>query len=365
MVALATQKSSHAQKQVSRVSRASLGSWTLPAPAGAYSEIPAWHSAQAWFDAVLDMLATPEGEALRRSARVSRKTLLAVAHCDRMAADQSTGRGLATAHETVARELGLSSKTVQRARFLLEDFGLAVTVVEGRYLTAQERREAAAKHGGHQLRAASTRALTIPRQLAMRSSAGETKNVHLPSRRRVKTKTYSLEKSPTRAQAHARNADAPRRRAKKNQGHSPRLLEDQRFAAELVRRMSWLVRGGRHIGQLVGAIARRNLSARGWTPQQLLERIDRFAHDHSIRLSSPDKLRNPVGHLLWLLDMAIPATEPAPALVRARVHTQRVEAQRKADEARAARRALIASQSDEINEIIAQMHAQYPRVRRQ
>lgn len=53
------------------MSRDRRGSWALPAPSGAYAELPAWWSAAAWFDAVMDALRTPEGEELRRRARVA------------------------------------------------------------------------------------------------------------------------------------------------------------------------------------------------------------------------------------------------------------------------------------------------------
>lgn len=96
--------------------RQRLGSWVLPAPEGAYGPVPAWSSAAAWFDAVMDVLRTPEGEEARRAAKVAPDTLLRVAYADRAAADQATGRGVATAHETVAAQLGMSAKTVQRSR---------------------------------------------------------------------------------------------------------------------------------------------------------------------------------------------------------------------------------------------------------
>jgi len=37
-----------------------VGSWIIPAPEGAYGPVVAWTSGEAWFDAVLDALATPE-----------------------------------------------------------------------------------------------------------------------------------------------------------------------------------------------------------------------------------------------------------------------------------------------------------------
>ena len=91
------------------------GSWAFEAPEGAYGPIPAWTSGAAWFDALMDALATHAGEERRREAHVAAGTLLRVARADWLAADVATGRGVATANETVAADLGMSAKTVQRA----------------------------------------------------------------------------------------------------------------------------------------------------------------------------------------------------------------------------------------------------------
>ena len=94
--------------------------------------------------------------------RVSRRALMAVARADAAAADHATGRWVATANATVARITGLCERTVQYARATLVHLGLCRVVATGRYLTADERRTAARTHGGRQMRAASTRVLTMP-----------------------------------------------------------------------------------------------------------------------------------------------------------------------------------------------------------
>ena len=35
-------------------------------PEGAYARLPCWNGSDSWFDALMDALATPEGEALRK-----------------------------------------------------------------------------------------------------------------------------------------------------------------------------------------------------------------------------------------------------------------------------------------------------------
>ncbi len=65
-------------------------SWSLTVDDDVYRGIAAWTSGAAWFDAVMDDLSTPEGDAARRAARISVSSYLAVAKADRDAADYAT-----------------------------------------------------------------------------------------------------------------------------------------------------------------------------------------------------------------------------------------------------------------------------------
>lgn len=365
MVSLAALKSS-ASATASTVSRERAGSWTLPAPAGAYSELPAWSSAEAWFDALLDVLATPEGEDVRAAVKVGRDTLLRVAYADRRAADQATGRGLATAHETVADQLGMSSKTVQRARLILERLGLAVTVVGGRYLTTAERAEATARHGGRQDRAASTRALIMPREVVMTASRRPVENVHLPSPRTVKSTSHVYEESPTRALARTRKATASRRPATTTRrapirSTRPRTLAVQRLADDLATRMPRLLRGGKHIGHLCDLLDRLQLVEHGWTAQQILERIDAHNRSTLTRSAEPSEQRNPLSYFAWMLRRAIAPGDLSPSFEAIAQRDRNLAAQRAAAAERAARRAQLDAEREQIDAAIAAMHAQFPR----
>lgn len=365
MVARAALESSSALA-AGAVSRERTGSWTLPAPAGAYSELPAWSSAEVWFDALLDVLATPAGEECRAAAKVGRDTLLRVAYADRKAADQATGRGVATAHETVAAQLGMSAKTVQRVRRLIERLGLAVTVVEGRYLTTAERAAATARHGGRQDRAASTRALIMPREVGMVADRRPVENVHLPSPGRVKSSSPVRKYSPTRALARTRKATAARRPAKTTgktliRSTKPRTLAVQQLAAELARRMPWLVRDGRHVGHLCDALDRQQLVQRGWTSQQILDRIDTYNRSTSTRTADPVAQRDPVSYLVWMLRRAIAPDDLSPSVEAAERRDRNLAARRSATAEAAARRAQLDAERDQIDAAIAAMHAQFPR----
>lgn len=371
----------HESPSSSGVSRDRGGSWTLPAPAGAYSQLPAWTSGEAWFDAVLDALNTTAGEECRAAAKVSRDTLLRVAYADRKTADQATGRGVATAHETVAEQLGMSAKTVQRARRLLERLGLAATVVEGRYLTAAERREAHARHGGRQLKAASTRALIMPRTSAAADDSAPVENVYLPSPRRVSSSSSVLKNSPKRAHSRARAATATRRpelmkkRKTSARSSTPRTLATQQLAARIVdgdpgqkgtpnfRPQRWLL-GRKHIGVLCDFLERERLAARGWTALEIIAAVDRYMAQTGRAAPSSAELRNPVGFFAAMVKRAIPADAESPRLGRERDRARLLAERREAAAAAARRREEIAEQQPEIDRIIAEMHARFPRTPR-
>lgn len=360
MVARAAQKST-TEASPDGVSRARKGSWSLPAPSGAHAQLRAWTSAEAWFDVVMDTLRTAEGEAARRASKVAPDTLLRVAYADRKSADQRTGRGVSTAHETVAASLGMSAKTVQRARLLLEALGLAVTVVEGRYLTSAERQEARRTHGGEQLRAASTRALvmpTLPHASAPRHDPQPVESVHLPVSPSGEQVTHVLKTSTMHALTRARSATASRRpamTAKAQPDRKPLPLQDQRLAAELQRQIPWLRRPGHHIGALVRIVHRLRLSERGWTAGQALDRINRAARESNLRIADPTDQRNPAGYLAWLIGRTIGAEELAPAIQNIRERDERLAAQRAQLAADAATRARIEAEADTIDAIIAAM----------
>lgn len=348
------------------MSRERRGSWSLPAPTGAYAELPAWWSAEAWFDAVMDVLRTPVGEELRKAARVAPDTLLRVAYADRSSADRTTGRGVTTAHETVAAQLGMSWKTVQRARHLLEAMGLAVTVAEGRYLTTGEREQARRAHGRTQVRAASTRALVMPAAV-MQGRAPKNpqavENVHLPVSPSGEQVSHVLKSSPTRALPRARKGAASRRpastRSKAPAPGAPRAIAVQQLAARLQHRMPWLVRGV-HIGRLCSLIERLQLVEHGWTVQQLVDRIDQSVRASGVQVADPGDQRDPLAYLAWLLRNAVPADELAPFERVGRERRERMAEALSARAADAARRAQIEAESDAIEATIAAMRAQYP-----
>lgn len=210
----------------------------LSADESAYQGLRSPTSIAAWLAATEAVLATPAGETHRRRISMSQKTFLKAIRAEAEFANRRTGRGVATSHETLARALGMSVSTARRARDLMIALDCAVRVVTGRYLTVQERVEATALHGGVQLRAASVRALVIPKNVA------EVKNEQLATASRFNPSTHPLKDSPRRGKPHSEAASRPqhrRKRAKFEPGPiEPRPLPLQKLADALVTNIPWL-----------------------------------------------------------------------------------------------------------------------------
>ncbi|WP_146070004.1 hypothetical protein [Cryobacterium sp. Y29] len=333
-------------------------SWSLRPVDGAYSEVVAWTSGTSWFDALMDCLATPHGEGCRRLAKVAAGTLLRVARADWLSADVATGRGVSTAHETVAAELGMSGKTVQRARELLETLGFSVTITVGRYLTRSERTAAHQVHGGRQYRAASLRALTLPKKQPV-------ENVQLPSPREGKSLSPVVKSSPTRADARRPVAALPQQKSvtNKRRGHDrkPRPLVDQRLAAELVARLPWLDKG-RHVGTVNLFLHRLGVSAQDWTANGLLAAVDQFCARTGARNVNPRAHRDPVAYLAWLINKARAAGAEPNRIRHAVAATRRAAEQAaRAEEAREEAERVAAINQAEVQAVLDQMHRDFPK----
>ncbi|MDR6692539.1 hypothetical protein J2X55_003484 [Microbacterium sp. 1154] len=267
----------------------------------------------------------------------------------------------------MAKQLGMSGKTVQRARHLLEALGLAVTVAEGRYLTTAEREQAHAKHGGHQLRAASTRALTLPHGYTPPAGSDCTavENVQLPTRRGVKKIPYVEKRSPRRAHPRTRKEAASRRPAmthswQKSAPSRPRPIDIQRLAAGLCGRMSWLDRATSHVGKLCDVLDAHGLSGCGWTAASLLDAIQRGRLERGIALVDVESQRDPFGYFVWLLRATIDPGAASPFLQLHDESQRRAERQAADAAGEAARRAELVACADEIDAVIAHMHAKFP-----
>ena len=159
-----------------------------------------WLSAPSWLAGLAKALAGPQGAKLRSQKHIAVETLLDVAAVDARTANGRTGRGVCTSHAHVAKVLGCSEKTVQRARWVIEKLGFAVVVEVGRRLNAEERSLARQHHGGRQVNIASERALVQPRSRPSSSSVVR-QLVPLSRRDQVPKKSLVCDSDQTRVSA--------------------------------------------------------------------------------------------------------------------------------------------------------------------
>jgi hypothetical protein len=353
-------------------------SWSLDVGDDVYRGVAAWTSGAAWFDAVMDDLSSAEGDAARRAARISVSSYLAVAKADRDAADYATGRSLSTSNARCAATARVGERTAERARALLAARGFAVTVAPGRYLTNDERAAARAAHGRTQIRAASVRALTLPRGSqrpvesgdlpASRRDAGSTHVPNVVNATQPMHLTYVDKTKTTRAVARETAAPRPQPRMKKQSTRSrqPWPLATQQLAAQLVDALPRLrvYKGqARHIGAVCGLLARIGVDASDWTGEGLKAAVDAYSAAHGIVPAELGRQRSPLAYYAWLLRATLDEQpepnrrrhERAAAETRARLARQAAE---RAEEQQ--QRERIAQEADAIASVIEQMRRDYP-----
>ncbi|MDN6566034.1 MAG: hypothetical protein L0K65_03145 [Actinomyces sp.] len=244
--------------------------------------IPTWGGRRRWLAAVCVALDQPDGQQLLARHHVALDTVVAIATADAQVADHRTGRSVATAHATVARALGVCSRTVQRGRQVLLDAGLAAVVAAGRYLTTSERQQAVAA-GRHQIRAASTRVLTLPRRLA---------HVHLPRRGsrtpHTSRQCMGTKRALTRAKAATKRTIRP--------------IWLQRLAARLAARLPWLATG--HIGRLCDSLGGLPISP-DWTATDIIDTLDARNRSLGLLALPPTSQHHPAALLAHQLTDAL------------------------------------------------------------
>lgn len=342
-------------------------SWHPPVSDGAWARIPTWRTRTDWTAALTAALDSKAGTAVLRAERITADTVLNVAATEADAAEPITGRSVTTSHETAARRAGPSLATVRRARAVLLALDFEVVVLPGRYLTTAERQAATAHHGGQQLRFASVRALSLPRAWAhiSRRSAAKKKRHHRRDRPGYRRAVATASPATSTAQPATPGAvdhehlvrrtyvplspsNALLTNTRTARGHNQpktsttaRPLGLQLAAAQLLKRLPWLLSPGQHIGQLCNALESAGVTAE-WTAADLLAALD-AEHRSAYRSTLPAGMqRNPLAVLVTQLRRALSGQE-APAIrrqaqaaehqERARVATERFAAQQARDEA--------------------------------
>jgi hypothetical protein len=283
------------------------GSWAPPAPPGAYSRIPCWHNKPVWLHLVDQQLATPQGEAARRSRQVAANTIRLVAADDATSAARRTGRDITTANATVGRRIGRGADQVKAARSWLAEMGLQITVVAGRYLTAAERRAAHAHHGGDQKRAAARRACTMPARPARRRPPGPGSGA---GRSFPPLSTKLISKPLTSPK---KNLGSRRARGRAAPGATaPPTMGARRMAASLAH---WCPANGLgepragSLTRLAAALDRLRVPGRYQCAGDLFAALDAMRVAEALPLD-PRQIRNPLGYRIARLERLMAAQSP-------------------------------------------------------
>lgn len=268
----------------------------------AAAAVPAWPSRAALLAAVDVALASLEGDTERKRLAVKPSKIRAVALADALTADRRTGARVATSNVTVAAAAGVSERVAERARAWLLRVGLAVEIARGRYLTAAER----AASG--QIRAASTRALTVPDRFTPDAAAIARHVRALRGPRRPRKLAIYPENS--RSLKRSVNAHSPRSGASK-----PLNRQIQAAGIDAVLRIS----RNRHIGSLVTILTRSNVPP-DMSAARILETIADVTADTGRRILSTFETRDPLGYFRWLLGYVFGMVEPVPERTRPHRH---------------------------------------------
>lgn len=336
-------------------------SWILPAPEGAYGRVPTWVSRVLWLAAVSVCLDSAQGRDQLRVLRVSAEVVQLVAKADADTADHRTGRDVATAHDTVAVHVGRGKATVRRARTWLTSMRLAVVLTGGRYLTNAERDAAKEAHGARQVRAASTRALTVPRHVVnaaralvrrIARKARRTARTPRPSSQREHLPPLGGNSSPKSSNPMVTNAPAARARGQQQESSSFGLPV-KRLAAEVDAVIPSLTRG-RHIGHLVQLLDSLGVDPSEWSGRGLVQAID-ADNRGSGRYSIPrDNQRHPLRLFAHQLRRVLGAAVPDRVQQKRRRETaDQMIAQGRAEVAEATRLRRAAASPDQVATITA------------
>src|SRR3954471_1680609 len=282
-----------------------IGAGVRPAP-GATSRRPAWWSAEDWIEVeVRD--AVNDRRDLCRTHHVDPDTVLAVARGMASFADHRTGRDCRPTNAGLVELLRLSLSTVQRARRVLKDLGLAVELVRGRSIMTRAERLTAWARGSAHRRVAAEFALCSrrhrPRRPHRRPAAVErdTPPSALLEPASLRTTSTSLHTTPEPR----RGAPRPTPTQKSSPPRRPRAAPASRRLADHARRpLPWL--SGVSARRLIPTLHR--FAAAGWTPRDVDRAVTDALATRGWQL--PRTLSQPAAYLATLLRAVDPADRP-------------------------------------------------------
>lgn len=262
--------------------------------------VPCWTSRRDWIAQVAALLA--ENSQVLRSKKVAADTVLAVARAMARFAESATGRRMTASRERLAELAGCAVSTVKRARRVLTALSLAFEIERGRKLNGDEILAAELHHGSHQVFAASTWALSSPREAVMLVASAK-KKTRAVGRGPLSSLSKSFHKSPARSGSPTRAT-----RARRLAPSKLRDLKTQRAAAEIEARAPQML-GKRHIGALADILADTGIDFSRWRGRDVIAEIDRDWKQRGWAV--PGEIKSPLGYLRWRLAQ-IDWSKPSP-----------------------------------------------------
>ncbi|TFC93009.1 MULTISPECIES: hypothetical protein [Cryobacterium] len=261
----------------------------------------AWHSGTFWLRDLREIPADEIDQARKtKDDTIAIDTIYRVAAAAAPYADHGTGRSVTVAHKTLAAQLGVHIRTIGRAWRVLDKLKLAQTLLTGRYLTAAERALIKARYGRHQIKRASTRALTARRRAVyqLRSSQERPKS--------------SLTEMVKHQRARARGSLDQAAEAKTSPGRhtfTPWPADLYRFAVELSTRLPWLARQ-HHPASVCAMLNRAGITPDRWTAATLLDAIAAGNQRAGMTVQDGHRQHNPIAYMAWLIKTTIDLDSP-------------------------------------------------------
>lgn len=241
------------------------------------ASVPMWSSRAAWVDGLRSWAtdAAVRQVCVRLDCSITSGTLLSIAIAMAPHADHATGRNMAAARATIAKQVGCDPRTVTTAWRVLGATGWAF--------------EASRGHGGPGVPSIGRRT-SIWHLTPRRETPAPVEFFHLPTPSGVGLLSPVV-KNSTSARSCAHRPDQTQKPKRRYRAHTePRPLALQRLAGQLAALAPVLGHG--HIGTLCDALTTAGIDSQHWTAKQLKDALE------ADNWSWPDQIERPGGFLV-------------------------------------------------------------------
>ncbi|PCK23181.1 Rep protein [Rhodococcus qingshengii] len=302
-------------------------SWALPVEPSEQSRVPIWSGRTEWLRQLRHQVTeTDHGRAALAAQHIAVDTLMACANAHARFAETRTGRGVTASKALIAEHAGVSNSTIMRSRRILKALTMGVEHARGRTLSSSEYMAAAAHHGGHQHKAASTWSLSSPRSVVM-----STPPIECPrrsSRTRIVARAAAVHPSNTSQYEHTQatasgssqrthrdplsssalvcsfsseGSSHQRARARKTiSTNTQRPIELLRAAASLAAHAP-VFNTSSHIGVIADGIRKAGIDPTRWTGRDIAQVLSRHTADNGQIWPTASEIRSPAAFLRFKL----------------------------------------------------------------